>query len=383
MISPQTVHGIYAPLIKLNDRRSRPERTKEWMFTKSCEQILYGQNDRTTGAFNVLLQRNSLQEAVMVVEKAAVDKQLVTEEERETIMESFKNLLDVSSRNRVKRCSIVPTSVVTAAAQHFGRCSATSELLRTLNTEPRHWQVADEAEENERNLQVDLVLNEELEELEEESVHIATELVQMVEYEVSQADETKAESTKLERIPPALVKELEEYVQFRCEPLNRLRTGTAVVDTTVSNDKATVLRFLGHLKTTHEIVPGLGVFAQPTTAEWVEAYLKHLQEKELRWSTLANYVNSLISVTQYVYHTFQITAEIAEMQTSPLDQMLSMRSQCEAEAKHQALYSRRDKNWIDWDKAQVARQTAEAVKHLIELVARNGAQTVLDTVRLL
>ena len=293
MISPQSILNVYCPVVRLTDRRTRPERIKDWFFTKSCEQILYGVNDRTTGAFNVLLQRHTLQDSILVVEKAAVDKQMITEEERGNVMESFKLLLDVSARNRVKRCSLVPTSVVASACQHFGRCNATVKILQSIGSQPRQWELQAEQEENEANLQVDLVLNEELAELEEEEVHIATELVQMVEYEIAEEDETKAESTKLDRIPPALVKELEDYVAFRCEPLNRLRTGAAVVDTTVGNDKATVLRFLGFLKSTHEISPGLGVFAKTTTAEWVELYLKHLQEKELRWSTLANYVNSV------------------------------------------------------------------------------------------
>ena len=54
-------------------------------------------------------------------------------------------------------------------------------------------------------------------------------------------------------------------------------------------------------------------------------------------------------MTQYVYHTCSIDEDIANMTTTPLDQLLSLRSQCESQAKHQALYTRRDKNWLEYE----------------------------------
>ena len=75
---------------------------------------------------------------------------------------------------------------------------------------------------------------------------------------------------------------------LHAQPLNRQRDGTSCVDLTVGNDKATTLRFLGWLKAQEEIVPGLGVFCRAALSSWVEAWLKHLIEKGLKYSTCAN-----------------------------------------------------------------------------------------------
>jgi hypothetical protein len=95
-------------------------------------------------------------------------------------------------------------------------------------------------------------------------------------------------------------------------------------------------------------------------------------------------------VGSFCYQTFAIDAAALEMQpASPLDQLLRcafararvctrtpqravsllvylctdagrLRSQCESQAKHQALYSRRDPCWIEFADAQKARVKAEA-----------------------
>ena len=72
---------------------------------------------------------------------------------------------------------------------------------------------------------------------------------------------------------------------------------TQVVDVTLSADKRTCLAFLGWLSAEHDIQPGLGVFAKADLSSNVELYLRALEAKELRYSTLANYCNSLISIT--------------------------------------------------------------------------------------
>ena len=50
----------------------------------------------------------------------------------------------------------------------------------------------------------------------------------------------------------------------------------------LSSDKRTCLAFLGYLSAEHNIQPGLGVFGKAQTSEWVEAWLKALEAKELR-----------------------------------------------------------------------------------------------------
>ena len=60
---------------------------------------------------------------------------------------------------------------------------------------------------------------------------------------------------------------------------------------------------------------------------------------------IANYLNGLIQVCQFVYQTYEVDADALGMSTTPLDELLRLRGQCESQAKQQQLYSRRDANW--------------------------------------
>ena len=94
---------------------------------------------------------------------------------------------------------------------------------------------------NRDNLETDLVLDGRIEELEleEESCHIAAELVQYVPLAGDASDDEKAKSWTLPSVPAALKAELDAYTLHRTEPLNRQRDGSCVVDLTVGGDKAT------------------------------------------------------------------------------------------------------------------------------------------------
>ena len=70
----------------------------------------------------------------------------------------------------------------------------------------------------------------EIEELEEEEVHLAAELTVMTPYASNQEDDEKAASWRLASVPAALQKELDDYKVFRTSPLNRSRDGTACID---------------------------------------------------------------------------------------------------------------------------------------------------------
>ena len=382
--------AVHCPVLSFVDRRSSRARTKEWLLTKAVERILYGPNQvcaalllqdpavsfcvhslplgpppsraqRTTGAFHMLLQRNSFDEAVLVSEKAKVDSGTLTAEEHRGILDACKPLVDdVEARNRIKRCSVVPVSVVTAACAAFGRCAQTVALLRALKQLPRVWELQLEQEALRARLEFDLQLDEELQELDEEGVHLAAELHVMPPYAGRRDDDEAATSWKLPKEPAALTRELEAYAKHRAEPINRFRDGSAVVDVTVGNDRATCLRFLGWLLAEKQIAPGLGVFGKKELADWVEAWVQALAAKGVLYSSLSNYTNSLIALTNFVYTTYAIDEGIRAMHRTPLDDLVGIRGQCESEAKQQRLFQRRDPNWIDWPDAQRARQKAEA-----------------------
>ena len=99
----------------------------------------------------------------------------------------------------------------------------------------------------------------------------------------------------------------------------------------------------------------MAVFGDAKLPEWVELWLKALQERGLKWSSSANYVNCVFNVTSYVYAALEPTAEAMAAGTLAPDQLLRMRAQAEKMAKQQALYSRRDPNWIEWEDAQKGR----------------------------
>ena len=321
-------------------------------FPSSCIQ-------RTTGAFHCILQKYSFEDAVLVCQRSTVTAGVLTDEELKTILSECRPLVqDVEARSRIKRCSIVPVSIVVAACNGYGRCVQTVALLTSLHQLPRVWELALEQEANHMRLEHDYALEQELEELEEEGVHLAAELEVMTPFAESKEDDEVAHSWRLPSVPAALNRELDAYASFRAEPLNRFRDGSAVADVTVGNDRSTVLRFLGYLSAEKEIAPGLGVFGKVDLSQWVEDWTRALREKNVKYSSLSNYTNSLIAVTKFVYATFSVDESVHSQQT-PLDDLIRLRGQCESEAKQQRLFQRRDPNWIDFPAAQEARRKAE------------------------
>ena len=53
-------------------------------------------------------------------------------------------------------------------------------------------------------------------------------------------------------------------------------------------------------------------------------------------------------------------ADALAMEPTPCEELIRLRAQLESLSKHDALYSRRDANWIDYPEVQTARVAAEA-----------------------
>ena len=98
------------------------------------------------------------------------------------------------------------------------------------------------------------------------------------------------------------------------------------MDLTVGSDKSTTLRFLGWLSAERQITPGLGVFCRATLSQWAEDYAKALADKGLKYSSIANYLNGLAMVCQFVYQTYEVDADALTMPTTPLDELLRLRT---------------------------------------------------------
>ena len=356
--------------------------------------------------------------APLTVNKKAVTDRLVTQQEFDQIVGWLSESLGFESQGRVRQVMLIAKAHAITCAQKLGRGEKTQAFLRCLAAPlPRLWEALNEQEANHADMETDLVLDEgtcytpppadlrggcaplttpffesifcgarlpEIEDLEEEECSFMAELSAVyVPFDQSGEEETAPPSWKLERVSEGLKQELADFTKHRTDPLVRAREGTACVDITVGNDKATVLRceplpplqkdfpsatltlcalarsFFGWLSATHSITPGLGVFCRPTLSQWAEEWLRALREKGCRFSTLSNYANSLAMVGSFVYSTYKLDDETLAMPTSPLDEILRLRSQSESQAKHEGLYTKRHADWISWEEAQRARISAE------------------------
>ena len=280
----------------------------------------------------------------------------MTEAEWAQLLSLLTEQVALEARGRVRCATLLPLSVCAALCRAFGRSPQALAWLEAFSQPcPPVWQLQTEAEANTRDGAVDYVLNEELAEMEEADVALEAELrASFVPFEEPECDQQASRVYTLDRIPAALEKALAEYERFRIEPLNRLRDGSAVVDTTVAADRGVVLRFLGWLKREHEVAPNLhGVFGTASLGERVEQYLAFLRdERGCRFSTIANYVNSVISVASFVLET----SDCEEGAT--LEPLLRMRGQAESQAKQDHLWKRKSPGWIAFEDAQRARAKA-------------------------
>lgn len=278
----------------------------------------------------MLLTRIGKDDTVFVAEKHAVQKKWMTGADLATVLEAYQDacVTDPLVSRRSQRAAIVPLQSVVDACRHHGYHPGTCALLQALDQLPDLWKAKLEAAANAARGEEDLVLTDTIEALEDEQVHLAAELVSSyVPYAETEADEDQARSWTLTRISPALERDLQAFAKYRADPLNRLRDGSAVVDVTVGGDIATCKRFLGYLQAEHEVPPGLGVFGQPELGEWVEAYLRALQAKGLRWSSMANYTNSILTFATYYNNTYE--------GYDCVEDLARLRGQCESQAKVQ------------------------------------------------
>jgi hypothetical protein len=379
------VQGLSVPVLTLPDRRLPEHRRTRWCLLRDMEAVLYG-NANSTGAIHRLLARESLcvpqprhcprsdwraptttdpsppslrptcsLPTTLSLQKSSVGS-LVTLEEWAELLRVLTEQLSLEARGRVRRATQIPLPVCATLCRAFGRSPQAAAWLEAFSQpSPAVWQLQAEAEANASDGAVDYVLNEQLAELEEADVRLADELKgSFLAYQEPECDEEATRVYTLERVPPALEKALLDYERFRLEPLNRLRDGSAVVDSTVTADKSTALRFLGWLQRQHSVVPELKVFSATSLGARVESFVAFLRtERGCRFSTCANYINGLVSVAAYVLETSPSCEEGAS-----LEPLLRMRAQAESAAKQDHLWKRKDPCFIQFEDAQRARAAA-------------------------
>ena len=189
----------------------------------------------------------------------------------------MRKLLDIESRSRCHKASLVPlpilVSALTECARHelplpvlwaaapwvpalpshaptrarrrFGRNDATTALLTSIKRMPRRWQLEIEKEELDKANEVCFLLEEELESEDIDELadfDFATELLLTeLPYAALEEDTAKITNSALSPVPSSVAAQLLEYAEYRTAPFNRFREGSAVVSTTVESDKANAL----------------------------------------------------------------------------------------------------------------------------------------------
>ena len=191
-VTEQMVLGQTIPILSLVDRTTRRMRRTRFVFTRSIERVVWASLGKSNGTFSNLLARNSLQNSVYTVRKAAVmrdddesdddaddDAGWLTLEEYNQIMHCFRQHChdDVETQLKVRQASMIPISVCITALQCHGRDDRTTAWLKAFNSLPKLWQMRIEDEQDKSRGEVDLALKEDIDETAEEEYDFCTELV--------------------------------------------------------------------------------------------------------------------------------------------------------------------------------------------------------------
>ncbi|MDC0525601.1 hypothetical protein OAO87_01285 [bacterium] len=248
--------------------------------------------------------------------------------------------------------------------QH-GRSGASLAWLRAFSQSvPESWTLREEAEANAANNEIDLVLEAQIEtqgDFEAEDVSFREELTTMPTFATVADDETRMATYILDPVPSILKGELNEYVLYRTSTFAARRQGGAVQSISAEQDTTALLRFYGFLTRTNRIPEGAGLLYLPFM---IRADIGHLAQQYAEWlqntqrcrfSSIANYLNGLVSVLGYCYANLEPSDAILNSDPNPLAQIINLRAQAEKASKQQNAYSERVGGWLEWDDVHKAR----------------------------
>ena len=142
-------------------------------------------------------------------------------------------------------------------------------------------------------MEEDLLLTEELAKLDEDcDEHLemswSYELVSdFTPYAEIESDNAKV--TKLSTLSAALKDDLEQFKAYRTATINRFRVGSKVEPITHQGEVETLLRFFGYIHAVKEVRdPSMKLLRQQDIGQIVEDYTRHLEDKQLKWSSITN-----------------------------------------------------------------------------------------------
>jgi hypothetical protein len=370
-----TVLDMTMNVVTLTDRR--PDATGvpvEFLFQTELETLLYGADAiGTTGACYRLLQRAGVGGLALPLRRACVREGLVTDADWDTL----RGLMHTG----VRALTLVPVATIPMAMATLGRSAQSEALLNALELPfPETWASnSDDQEESEDHVEdeddrdggggsnsngdsggagVDGSSSERRSEDGADDDCPSTD----------EEAEPHVVGDELHRSPPfevsaALETQLQAFVRFRTQSVNRQRRGRAVASITVREDRRCILRFLSWLQRVKGVrAPTLGLFASPRIGAVVESFIEESRLSERKDSTIAKIVASLVAASRYTHAVLKAKAAPGSaVDTSSLDELLALHAQVLSEARETAKFAAAlpPKAWLDWSEAQIARLKAE------------------------
>ena len=361
--------GFTMPVVSLTDRRAAGNRLVRFVFQRHLETVLYGRSDGSSGPIWKVMNAAGIGSTTMTINKAAVTAGTITEVEFKAIMDTFKSALpadvvDPCSLGRIRNCTIIPLAAAATVVRTFGRSAASMAWLRALSQPvPQAWELREEQETNDAAGEVDLLLNEKLDDanFEADESSFAAELMTMPAFSADREDEERLKTYILQRVPPGLKRELDIYLLYRTETFAARRAGGAVQSISAEADQTALLRFFGWMAATNRPLVGDSItfMIRDDLGDIAQEYAQWLQNTQhCKFSTIANYINGLVSITSYCYANLGPNDALLAMDPNPLTQLINLRGQAEKASKTQQMYDKRVGGWIEWQDVQKARVSA-------------------------
>ena len=371
-----SVLDLTMSVVTFTDRRPGATGVREeFLFQTELETLLFGAEAiGTTGAIYRLLHRAGVGGRALPLRRASVRDGLVSDAE----YDALRGLLHTG----VRALTLVPVAAIPVAMATLGQSAQSEALLGALGLpRPNTWtsDSDDEEEPGEHGDDEDDsrdggggsssnggsggagVGGSSSESRSEDG---ADDDCPSTEEE----DEPHVVGDELHRSPPievsaALERQLQAFVRFRTQSVNRQRKGRAVASITVQEDRRCILRFFAWLQRVKGVrAPTLGLFASPRMGAVVESFIEEKRLSERKDSTIAKIVASLVAASRYTHAVLKAKAAPgAAVDTSPLDELLALHAQVLAEAREAAKFAAAlpPKAWLDWGEAQTARLKAE------------------------
>ena len=171
----------------------------------------------------------------------------------------------------------------------------------------------------------------------------------------------RSDQTSSLDVSPALEAELKAFDEYRAAPLNRHRSGSAVVSATRASDRARILRFLSWLRASGRLNsrPTLAVFSHAKVGAAAQQYVKMMvEEKRRKYSYVTKIAGSLVAVARFAAFT---AAQRGSAEGESLAELSALHLQCRNLGSQQDRFDvgKIPSSFLDWDGVQRARCNAE------------------------